>query len=156
MVICQELPSHCISRLMPLVTIIPTIPLLATYCHSISGRIFIFMELCIMARGRAGQYHGFIQWAEQGGGGPHGDAGAEPQGSEVDVETRLAAVSQEPGGVWPWQGAAHHSIALWLTRRQRAGIIWSSTRRLQWRLSRSFNLTQGFNSDNVDRILPQQ
>ena len=67
------------------------------------------MELCI------------IQWAEQGGGGRHGDAGAEPQGSEVDVETRLAAVvqtvvSQEPGGGWPGQGAAHHSIALWLTR----------------------------------------
>ena len=61
------------------------------------------MELCIMGRERAGRYHGFIQWAEQGGGGRHGDAGNEPQGSKVDVETRLATmvqtvISQEAGG----------------------------------------------------------
>ena len=61
------------------------------------------MELCIMGRGRPGRYHGFRQLAEQWGGGRHGDAGNEPQGSEVDVETRLATVvqtviSQEAGG----------------------------------------------------------
>ena len=71
------------------------------------------MELCIMGRGRAGRYHGFRQWAEQGGGGRHGDAGAEPQGSEVDVETWLAAVvqtvvSQEAGG----QGREQPTTAL--------------------------------------------
>ena len=82
------------------------------------------MELCIMGRGQPGRYHGFIQWAEQGGGGRHGDAGNEPQGSEVDVETRLVTVvqtviSQEAGGQ-----DREHCIALWLTRRQRAGIIW--------------------------------
>ena len=92
-----------------------------------------------MGRGLPGRYHGFRQWAEQGGGGRHGDDGAEPEGSEVDVETRLAAlvqtvVSQEAGGQ---DITAQPSIVLWLTRRQRAGIIWSSTRRLQWCLSRS-------------------
>ena len=51
----------------------------------------------------SGRNHGFIQWAEEGGGGCHGDACAEPQESEVDVKTRLAAVmqtvvSQEAGG----------------------------------------------------------
>ena len=92
-----------------------------------------------MGRGLPGRYHGFRQWAEQGGGGRHGDDGAEPEGSEVDVETRLAAlvqtvVSQEAGGQ---DITAQPSIVLWLTQRQRAGIIWSSTRRLQWCLSRS-------------------
>ena len=61
------------------------------------------MEICIMGRGRPGRYHGFRQWAEQGGGDHDGDAGAEPQGPKVDIETRLAAVvqtvvSQEAGG----------------------------------------------------------